>query len=526
MKYSSLIAALLLLSSLLKPATGITASVSDESIEEAVREAMATFEVPGMSLAVVYDGKVLYAGGFGVLETGQSERVDENTLFRIGSLTKAFTAAALAILVDDGKIGWDEPVIDFVPEFRMYDPWVTREFTVRDLLTHRSGLPLGAGDLLIFPEGNATPADIIEAFRHFEPTSSFRSEFAYDNLLYIVAGEVIARVTGTTFNDYLEDKLLGPLGMSDCVASVERIPPRADIATGHVLADGKPKTTPVRIASLAAAAGGITCSGRSMALWAQFMLDNGVATDGERLISEVQMHELTKPVTLVPTNPLLAEHAGTHISAYALGWGVSTFYGEPLLSHSGGVLGATTYIAMLPKQNLAVYASGNLMSPAPTALVLDIVDQFLRDSTPAAENDWISVIANMVQDRQSMADEFVATAWSMRDAESKPSLPLEAYAGTYKDEWYGQIRIELNDDDDRLWFYSARNAPLQGPLNHFQHDTFVAQWTDRDLAADAYVSFSLTPEGQVAGIRMKAVSPATDFSFDFHHLDLKRIGPD
>jgi len=253
------------------PAAAQTAAESAASVLE---RATRSFEVPGMAVAVVHEGDV-HALGEGSTEIGVDEPVDAETLFRIGSVSKAFTAAALAVLADEGELGWDDPVIDHLPEFRMHDPWVTREFTIRDLLTHRSGLPLGAGDLLIFPDGNATVAEIVGALRHFEPSSSFRSQFDYDNLLYVVAGEVVARIAGTSFQAFLESRVLAPLGMDDCVAADDRIPADADTATPHMQVDGEIVTTPTRLTPVVAAAGGIVCSARSMANWMSFVLSGG-----------------------------------------------------------------------------------------------------------------------------------------------------------------------------------------------------------------------------------------------------------
>ncbi|WP_405235070.1 serine hydrolase [Lentisalinibacter orientalis] len=498
------------------PAAARTAAESAASVLE---RGTRSFEVPGMAVAVVREGEV-YAAGEGVTEVGGDEFVDAGTLFRIGSISKAFTAAALAVLVDEGRLGWDDPVIDHLPEFRMHDPWVTREFTIRDLLTHRSGLPLGAGDLLIFPDGNATVAEIVGALRHFEPASSFRSRFDYDNLLYVVAGEVVARVAGRSFQEFLEGRVLAPLGMDDCVAADDRIPAGADTATPHMQMEDGIVTTPIRLTPVVAAAGGIVCSARSMARWLSFVLSGGETPEGKRLVSEAQFRELTGPVTLLGVPSYLAEHAGSYLNAYALGWGVSTFHGEPMLSHGGGVWGMTSFLAILPERDLAVFATGNLMSAAPRAVVYQIIEEQLGDSAPG--RDWIEIIEALAGDRRSAAEEAVAIAWEARDADSTPTLPPDRYTGTYRDEWYGDVRI-YRAEDGALWFESQRNAPLQGPLEHFQYDTFVARWTDRRLMADAYVTFTIGPEGEVERIRMKAVSPATDFSYDFHDLDLRPV---
>lgn len=485
-----------------------------------VNQALATFEVPGMAVAVVHADQVLAAGS-GTADLATGEPVDEHTRYQIGSVSKAFTAAALALLADGGRLDWDDPVIDHLPEFRMRDPWVTREFTVVDLLTHRSGLPLGAGDLLLFPEGKTNTAEVIRALRHLQPTSSFRSEYAYDNLLYVVAGELIARVSGQAFPAFLEEHLLQPLGMTDCAASLDRLPGEGRLAIPHVLVDGERQPTGSRLTPLVAPAGGIVCSARSMARWMSFVLAEGVTADGRRLISEAQFDRLTRPVTLLDVPSYLAEHAGASLAAYALGWNVSTFHGEPLLSHGGGVWGMTTFLAILPRRQVAVFATGNLLSAAPRAVVNDILEQAL-DLPEAARNDWIAIIDALTRERGAAARDAVEEAFAARDADSGPSLPLSGYAGSYRDPWYGDVSLTVGGDG-RLHFASPRNPPLTGPLEHFQHDTFVVRWTDRQLMADAYVTFTLAPDGRIERMRMQAVSPATDFSFDFHDLDFRPV---
>jgi len=491
-------------------------------IDQLIQRGMAEFKVPGMTVSVVYQGEVVYAEGHGILETGKKGQVDEHTLFQIASVSKAFVSASLALLVDEGKLGWDDPVIDYLPEFRMYDPWVTREFTIRDLLTHRSGLPLGAGDLLLFPEAESTRAEVIHAFRYLKPAGSFRSRFDYDNLLYIVAGEVVAKVSGQSFEEFQEQRLFKPIGMEECSSTLSRASRRADKATPHVDFTGQLEITTSKITDTSAAAGGINCSAAGMAEWMKLMLNDGKLEDGTQLISSAQMKQLVTPVTLTSPGGHVDENTGASMSAYALGWGVSTFYGEPLLSHGGGLWGMTSYIMLLPQQKLGVFISNNLMSSAPRAVGNEIVDQFLLQPGAAKDPDWIAIVAGASQSRKEAGDKVVAEAEAARAADSKPSLPLEAFVGTYRDDWYGDIFIE-QEEDGQLSFRSGRAATLRGPLEHFQHDTFIARWVDRLLMADSYVSFVMSPEGKVERIRMKAVSPNTDFSFDFHDLDLQRV---
>lgn len=495
---------------------------SKQVIDQIIQRSMEEFKVPGMTVSVVYQGEVVYSEGHGILEMEKKGEVDERTLFQIASVSKAFVSASLAVLVDEGKLGWDDPVIDYLPEFRMYDPWVTREFTIRDLLTHRSGLPLGAGDLLLFPEAESTRAEIIHAFRYLKPATSFRSKFAYDNLLYIVAGEVVAKVSGQSFDEFQEQRLFKPLGMDECRSTLTRVDRRADKATPHVDFTGEWEITTSKITDVSAAAGGINCSADGMAQWMKLMLNDGKTDDGTQLISSAQMRQLVSPVTLTSPGGHVDENTGASMGAYALGWGVSTFYGEPLLSHGGGLWGMTSYIMLLPQQQLGVFISNNLMSAAPRAVGNEIVDQFLLEAGSENDPDWIAIVAGASKSRKEAGEKAVADAEAARAADSKPSLPPEALVGTYRDSWYGDIFIE-QDDKGQLTFRSGRAETLRGPLEHFQHDTFIARWVDRLLMADSYVSFVMSPEGKVEGIRMKAVSPTTDFSFDFHDLDLKRV---
>lgn len=491
------------------------------AIEQAMQRTMDAFDVPGMTVAVVHQGQVHFTGGMGIRETGDEAPVTAETLFQIASVSKAFTAAALAVLVDEGKLAWDAPVIDYLPEFRMYDPWVTREFTVRDLLTHRSGLPLGAGDLLLFPEGNTSRDEIVHAMRFLKPSSSFRSQYDYDNLLYVIAGVVVEQVSGLAFEDFLEQRLLRPAGMQGCTASLERIGRRAATATPHVMVDGELQTTRSLITETSAPAGGINCNAEGMARWMQLVLNRGQTAEAATVISEAQFDQLLKPVTLVSPPAYMVEHAGAHLGAYALGWNVSSFHGQPMYSHSGGLWGMTSFIAVLPDLGLAVFASNNLMSAAPRAIVNDLLEAFMADSHQHTARDWTGIFSELVAQRQASASDTVAQADAARDRDSTPSLPLERYTGTYRDDWYGSIRISLTDAG-QLYFASDRSESLAGPLEHFQFNTFIARWNERKLNADAYLSFSLTPEGQVEGILMKAVSPSTDFSFDFHDLNLRR----
>jgi len=478
---------------------------------------MEAFQTPGIAVGVVRGGELVYAKGHGVREIGRPDPVDPDTLFQIASLTKAFTAAALGILVDDGTLDWDDRVIDYLPEFQMYDSWVTREFTIRDLLTHRSGLGLGAGDLLFWPQAKSTREDIIRAMRHLEPETSFRTAYAYDNLLYAIAGEVVRAVSGVPWEDFVETRIMQPLEMTGCRALPDRVAGHTNRATPHMVVDGALETTFFSGGGATAAAGAINCNVSGLARWAAMHLAGGALSDGSPLLSEDNHAELWEPVTLRPVRDDAREHGRTHFDAYALGWGLKDFYGYLHVSHGGALQGMTSHIAMLPEKDVAVVALCNQWSRAPRAVTSEILNAYVSE-TP---EDWIKILADAQAERSKEAKKAVDEAFANRDAESTPTLPLDSYVGTYRDPWYGEVFVE--EGENGLVMRFSRSELLTGPLEHFQYDTFIARWLDRSLQGDAYVTFTLGADGEVEAIRMRVLSPDTDFSFDFHHLDLRRV---
>jgi CubicO group peptidase (beta-lactamase class C family) len=402
----------------------------------------------------------------------------------------------------------------------MYDPWVTREFTIRDLLTHRSGLGLGAGDLLFWPQADSTIEDVITAMRYLEPETSFRTAYAYDNLLYAIAGAVVGAVSGVPWEDFVEARIMEPLGMTECRTRPERVADSPNRATPHMVVNGKLETTFFSGRGATAAAGAINCNVTGLARWAAMHLAGGKLPSGERLLSENTHSELWKPVTLIPVRSRDREHGRTHFSAYALGWRLSDFHGHLLVAHGGALQGMTSYFGILPEKEVAVIVLGNQWSSAPTAMTLGVLNAYLSE-TP---EDWVAVIAEANVEEADRARKVVEEAFANRDADSSPSLPFESYAGTYRDAWYGDVFVEFREEGLMMRF--GRSDLLTGPLEHFQYDTFVARWLDRSLHADAYVTFILGADGKVESIRMKMLSPDTDFSFDFHHLDLRRVAED
>jgi CubicO group peptidase (beta-lactamase class C family) len=480
-----------------------------------VARALKEFEVPGLAVAIVKDGKVELVKGYGVRKLGEPALVDEQTLFGIASNTKAFTAAALAILVDEGKISWDDPVIKHLPGFQMYDSYVTREMTVRDLLTHRSGLGLGAGDLMFFPPTTFTREEIVSRLRYIKPATSFRSKYAYDNVLYLVAGQVVAAVSGKSWDDFIRERIFAPLGMTTSNTSVKDLRPGGNFVSPHSKVEGKLQPVPYMNIDNTAPAGAINSNVAEMSKWVLAQLNEGAINGDRRLFSRRQSREMWSAQTPTPVGdpppPLSALRS--NFSAYGLGWGLNDYRGHKVVSHSGGLLGMVSRVRMVPDMKLGIVVLTNQeASGAMEAISYHIIDHYLN----APATDWIGGFRSVFEQRLAQAKEVEKSQSAARNAESKPSLPAAKYAGRYNDAWYGEVTIA--PEEGKLVMRFSRSPGLVGDLEHWQYDTFVARWRDRSLYADAYVTFSLKPDGGIDQMKMVPVSPLTDFSFDFQDL--------
>ncbi|PCI54630.1 MAG: serine hydrolase [Alphaproteobacteria bacterium] len=495
------------------------AGITSDEVDHLVQQVMGKFDVPGIAVGIIKDGTVIHARGYGVRNINKKGRVDAETLFSIASTGKSFTTAAIALLVDEGKVSWDDKVIDYLPDFRMYDPWVTREFTVRDLLIHNSGLGLGAGDLMFWPTANFTRKEIISNLQYLKPVSSFRSEFAYDNLLYIVAGEVIAAVSGMPYEDFVDNRILKPLGMKYCAANLEPLKNHKNVADPHMVKDGKIQNA-IRDIKLGenvvvAAAGGMQCSVKSILKWHDMHLRKGRLPSGDIFLSKEQQAEIMTPQTILPVRPNNKEWFNSSFSAYGLGWVLSDYKGYKIEQHSGGLLGMLSLNAMIPDLGLGVVIYTNQQAGvARSAIMNSILDTYISDK----KTDWISRLYDLKQKRLAAAAKAVP---DMAEAPYVPTGGLTPYAGSYRDPWFGDVIITENKSE--LTFMAVKSERLKGKMVPFKSNLFIVRWDDRSLDADAYVKFSVGYDGKPQGITMKAVSALTDFSFDFHDLNFKRI---
>ncbi|MBX3481407.1 MAG: serine hydrolase [Caulobacter sp.] len=508
---------------LLTARPGWSAETDVSRYESLITRTMEAFGQPGLGVAIVHHGKPILVKGYGVRRLGAPEPVDEATLFSIASNSKAYTAASLALLVEAGKLGWDDPVVKHLPEFAMYDPYVTAHMTVRDLLVHRSGLSLGQGDLMIWPSTSHTTAELIAGLRYLKPAREFRYGYAYDNVLYVVAGEVVARVSGMSWEDFVVSRIFQPLGMTDSVPSFDRLVGKTNVASPHARVSGPVRgvgpLSPIKSDDFrnASPAAGLQVSARDSVKWIQAQLARGALPRRGRLFSKASSEEMWKGQTIVAESegPTADDPNRAFVYLYALGWGVSDFRGRKLISHTGAVSGQISVTCLLPTENFGFTVWTN----AEEGGVLRTLRYGLLDLALGRDDyDWLET--SRKRQAKLAADNTVALPARPRKP-AAPSLPLSAYAGVYRDPWYGTVTITTDGDGLALSFDKSHN--MSGPLEPWDGEVFKTRFTNRNIE-DALVTFE-TDGKTVTRMTMKPYSPSADFSFDYQDLDFRPQRP-
>lgn len=502
---------LLVLSSL--PASRLPAQSAPRDLDASITKILKDFDQPGAAIAVIRDGKVVFQQGWGVRAVGDTTKVNEHTRFQVASNSKAMTAAALAILVEEGKLSWDDRVIDHLPWFRLGgDAFITRDFRVRDLLCHRSGLSLGQGDLLIFGS-DYTSTEIAHRLRFLNPPGSFRSGFAYDNVLYIVAGELVAAVSGMPWEDFVATRIMAPLGMRESSPALSRINLKDNVAAAHDRRDGKPVIVAHDSVINALAAGGVVASVSDWTRWMRVQLDSGRVEANTRLWSPMQTRTMWEPHVALPFGDPPPGYAALkpNFMGYGLGWFLRDYRGTKLVWHDGGLQGMLSRTILVPEKKLGIVIFTNGMTGAYQALGWTVLDWALG----APKTDWLSLILNADQGGQARDKAFEDSASAARRRDIGPSLPLEKLAGRYRDEWYGDVTLAV--EGGHLVMRWSHSAPYTADLEHWQYDTFRARMREK-TTADAFVTFALKADGTIDRMTLAPVLPSTDFSFDYQDL--------
>src|SRR5687768_15918990 len=454
--------------------------------DDYVNKAMKEWEVPGVAIAIVKGDQVVLAKGFGVRKIGEPAAVNERTLFAIGSSSKAFTAASIAMLVDDGKVKWDDPVTKYLPGFEMYDPYVTRELTVRDLLSHRSGLQ--RGDFLWY--GTELERDeILRRTRFLKPSWSLRSTFGYQNLMFLAAGQLVSRVGGKSWDEFIQQRLFTPLAMSSSSTSINAFKNADNVASPHAKRDDKVRVIPWRNIDNIAPAGSINSNVVDMAQWVRLQLGQG-AFQNKRIFSAAAAKEMHASQTIIRFEPPYSMfYPEAHFLNYGLGWFLSDYRGRKVVEHGGAIDGMRAQVALIPEEKLGLVVLSNMNGSAlPVALMYRIFDSFLG----ATQRDWSAELLKTAKTLEQQGKAAEKKQESERVAGTNPSVALEKYAGTYRNDLYGDVKLAFSNGKLNLRYGPA----FTGDLEHWHYDTFRARFF---AAGDAkiFVTFALNAQGKL-----------------------------
>ena len=524
-----------------RPAFAFRPANDDASLAEAfdayVQRCLAAWpDQPAVSVALVKDGQTLLAKGYGTRIKGQNAPASDNTLFAIASNSKNVTAACLGMLVDEGKVKWDEPIKTYLPEFTLSDPVIAERITVRDTLSHRAGFGLGAGDLLFWPNSDRSRADVLRQAAFVPIEDGFRANYHYCNLMFVVAGAVIERVSGMTWEDFVQTRIFDKLGMNDSVP-LARLADPAKSALPHgrvgppLRYQGEMTQIAQSIAEVwnwdnAAAAGGICASARDWAKWMALRLNNGALPDGTRLFSEAVAKEMYKPNIIVSSSegPTAALPNRSIANTYALGLQVQDYRGERIATHGGGSPGGISSTVLLTARKIGI----SIFTNAEESFLLRALRSGLTDlAMGKVDVDWIADSKRIEAEGIEKSLKAAAEIDAKQAAGARPPLHLVAYEGTWRDPWYGDIIIREQDygrgqhHRPGLWVTFTHNPALKGWLEPYDGNTFRTRFTDK-REEDAFFIFEVE-NGLAVRATLKGVSPDIDFSYDYQNLRLTRV---
>jgi len=492
----------------------VSAQTLDDKLKEIdayANTVMDTWHGPGMAIAIVKDDKVVFQKGYGVRELGKPDRVDENTLFAIASNTKAFTTASLAILVDEGKLNWNDKVIKYLPDFQMYDPWVTAQITIRDLVSHRSGLDTFSGDLLWYDTTYPTD-EIIRRIRYLKPVSDFRTRYGYQNLMFITAGRVVEKASGVKWADFVRTRILTPLGMSRTTTSVRDM--KDNFALPHNESGGTLRALPVGYLDDAIGAVRLNSSVADLSKWIRLQLGRGTF-EGKKIFSSDRSWEMWQPnITIPVSDQSMKLTPSRHFRGYGMGWFLEDFMGHKIVNHSGGLDGMLSYTVLIPEENEGFVVLTNNESPSYVVMMNKIRDVLLD----APKTDYNQVAKDQVAANKAAQDEADKKSDAERKLNTKPSLGLAGYAATYSSPMYGDVIV--TEENGHLVMRLGPAPNFVADLEHWHYDTFRIHWrpTVHYNFPRGFVTFTLDQNGKTD--QLKIDQPNNDFWF--YELDLHR----
>ncbi len=476
-----------------------------KNLDEYYSKAINDWHVPGMAIAIVRNDSVVFMKGFGVREVGKPEKIDPNTIFAIASNTKAFTSAALAILVDDGKLNWDDKVINFLPWFQMYDPYVTYNMTVRDLLCHRSGLATFSGDLLWYAT-NYSREEVIKRARFLKPVYGFRERYGYSNIMFLAAGEVVHSISGESWDDFVGKKIFKPLGMTRTYTSIKPLENLENVAKCHTEVDGKVIAIPYLSWDNIAPAGAINSCVADLAKWVKLQLNYG-KKGSVQIFSEKRSREMWSPnITQNVSAYSEKMFPSIHFKGYAMGWGVNDYLGRKIVSHSGGYDGMLSYTCLIPEEKTGFVILTNCNNPVYNPLVYKTLDILLGGK----ETDWSQIMLENMKKQETAAKRQLEEEENSRAKDTKPTLDLKEYSGIYGGELYGNAKISVENGELKLVFAPA--PMFNAILKHWQYDTFTIRFDEFPSLPKGKVNFIINADGKVEEMRIDVPNPDFDFT--------------
>ncbi|MBU0489876.1 MAG: serine hydrolase [Bacteroidetes bacterium] len=476
-------------------------------IDSILSVSLTKWNVPGMAVTIVSSSDVLFSKGYGVTEVGKAEKVDDNTMFAIASNSKAFTSAALAILVDEEKIAWDDKVRNYLPWFSLYDPFVNENMTIRDLLCHRSGLETFSGDLLWYAS-NYSREEIIRRARFLKPKYGFRTQFGYSNIMFLTAGEIIPVVTGKSWDDFVKERIFKPLGMTRSVTSTKDLAKLSNVASPHTESNGKIIAIPWLNWDNIAPAGAIIASVTDVGKWLMLQLGKG-EFNGTRVFSEKASWEMWSPNTILNVSSGSARlWPTTHFKSYGLGWTLNDYRGRKIVSHNGGYDGMISNTVLVPEEDLGFAILTNCNSTLYYPMVYAILDALLNDGVQ--ERDWSGFIYDFDKNNKDVEKQERKEKEEKRVKDSKPTLALELYSGIYTCELYGDAQVSVQSGKLKLELLPS--PKFWSVLSHWQYDTFEVEFSEFPSLPKGTATFTIGADGTVDELKVDVPNPDFDFT--------------
>jgi CubicO group peptidase (beta-lactamase class C family) len=478
--------------------SGLSAQEPFAGLNDYILKAMKEWETPGLAIAIVRNDSIIFAKGYGVRKLGERAPVTPNTIFAIASTTKAMTVACLAMLVDEGKLRWDDPVTKYIPWFQLYDPYVTRELTVRDLLCHRSGLERGDG---LWSISKFSREDILHRVRLLKPGSSFRSRYGYQNIMFLAAGEIVPAVTGKSWDQFIAERLFKPLGMSRSNTSISALQGKDDVASPHYRIHETMQPVDWENSDNIGGAGAVNSSVMDMAQWIRLNLANGVYAN-KRLLSSNVMREIQMSQTVIRIDSLdAAMRPSTHFRSYGLGWVLQDYLGRKIVYHTGSLNYMRTRVLFIPEERFGLV----ILQNSPNESLHESVGYWILDRLLGGrERDWSAELRAIAKEAEAKSQAAKKKRIDARVPGTKPSLALDKYTGTFENQLYGTVSVRLQDGKLTL----RMSASYEGGMEHWHYDTFEVSWKDRTAGEDTIV-FTIGADGTVDGLNWEGFAEFT-----------------